>query len=308
MIRYLKQSEIDTEKWDQCIDSSFNGMTYAKSWYLDLVAEQWEALVENDYERVFPLVFRKKLGIYYLYQPVFTQQLGIFSTTLLTEDIVSNFIQSIPKHFGFAEINLNTFNKVGEGKFKIHKWLNHELDLIEPYALLFKNYSSNLKRNLKKANKENLTFTDGIKPDNIIKIFKENRGLSLPLNDQDYNILTRLSYTGIYKGLIKTYGVYTGANELCAGVIFLKSKKKKIFLFSGLTKQGKEVNAMPFLIDQFIQQNNQQHVTLDFEGSNDKNLARFYKSFGSKEITYPHLKINQFKFPLSIFYRMTKGY
>ncbi len=308
MIRYLKQSEIDTDKWDQCIDSSFNGMTYAKSWYLDLVAEQWEAMVENDYERVFPLVFRKKFGIYYLYQPVFTQQLGIFSTTLLTEDTVSNFIQSIPKHFGFAEINLNTFNKVGEGKFKLLNWLNHELDLIEPYELLLKNYSSNLKRNLKKAYKEKLTFSDSIKPDNIIKIFRENRGSTLSLNDHDYNILTRIAYAGIYKGLIKTYGVYTSTNELCAGVIFLQSKKKKIFLFSGLTEQGKKVNAMPFLIDQFIQQNNQQHMTLDFEGSNDKNLARFYKSFGSKEINYPHLKINHFAFPLNVLFKIAKGF
>ncbi len=308
MIHYLKHNEIDKEKWDQCIDGSFNGMTYAKSWYLDLVAEQWEALVEDDYERVFPLVYRKKYGIYYLYQPVFTQQLGIFSTTLLAEETVTRFIESIPKHFRFAEINLNTFNKIQKGQFKVFKWLNHELDLIKPYELIFKSYSTNLKRNLKKASKENLTFTESIKPDNIIKIFRDNRGQALALKDQDYNILIRLAYEGIYKGVIKTYGVYTTTNELCAGMIFLQSKKKKIFLFSGLTKQGKEVNAMPFLIDQFIQQNNQQHITLDFEGSNDKNLARFYKSFGSKEITYPHLKINRFDFPLNLLFRIVKGY
>jgi hypothetical protein len=308
MINYLKHNVIDKEKWDQCIDDSFNGMTYAKSWYLDLVAEQWEALVENDYERVFPLVYRKKYGIYYLYQPVFTQQLGIFSKTLLTEETVSHFINSIPKHFRFAEINLNTFNKVQKGKFKVFNWLNHELDLIKPYEFIFKQYSTNLKRNLKKAAKENLTFTESIKPDNIIKIFRENRGRDLTLTDHDYNTLVRLAYSGIYKGVVKTYGVYTKKNELCAGVIFLQSKKKKIFLFSGLTELGKQLNAMPFLIDRFIQQNNQQHVTLDFEGSNDKNLARFYKSFGSKEITYPHLKINNFKFPINLMFKMIKGY
>lgn len=308
MIHYLRQNEIDKEKWDQCIDNSFNGMTYAKSWYLDLVAEQWEALVENDYERVFPLVFRKKYGISYLYQPVFTQQLGVFSTSLLTEETVTKFVDSIPKHFRFAEINLNTFNKLQNGKYKVYNWLNHELDLIKPYELIHKGYSTNLKRNLKKANKEKLTFSESIKPDNIIRIFRENRGSSLSLNDHDYNVLTRLAYSGIYKGVLKTYGVYTDMNELCAGVIFLQSKKKKIFLFSGLTEQGKQLNAMPFLIDRFIQLNNQQHITLDFEGSNDTNLARFYKSFGSKEITYPHLKINQFNFPFNILFRIIKGF
>ncbi|MDB4303189.1 hypothetical protein N9934_00165 [Desulfosarcina sp.] len=307
MINYLKQEEIDREKWDQCIDNAFNGMTYAKSWYLDLVTEQWDALVENDYESVFPLVYRKKYGIFYLYQPVFTQQLGIFSTSLLTEDTVSDFIDSIPKHFRFAEINLNTFNKVQEGKYKVLNWLNHELDLIKPYDLIHKNYSTNLKRNLKKAEKEKLTFVENIKPDDIIKIFRENRGLNVSLNEEDYIKLNRLAYAGIYRGVIKTYGVYTTNNEICAGVIFMQSKKKKIFLFSGLTEQGKQLNAMPFLIDQFIQQNNQHHITLDFEGSNDPNLARFYKSFGSKEITYPHLKINHFSFPFNIIFRVIKG-
>lgn len=307
MIRYLKHEEIDKDKWDQCIDLAFNGLVYAKSWYLDLVSEQWEALVENDYERVFPLVYRKKYGIHYLYQPVFTQQLGIFSTTLLTEVIVSNFIEVIPKKFRFAEINLNTSNKIKDNKYKVLNWLTHELDLIKPYEITYHKYSTNLKRNLKKAEKAKLNFVENIKPDDIINLFKENRGQTTALAEHDYNILMRLAYSGIYKGVIKTYGVYAGANELCAGVIFLQSMKKMIFLFSGLTELGKQTKAMPFLIDQFIQENSQQHLTLDFEGSNDKNLARFYKSFGSKEITYPHLKLNRFNFPLNIILRLVKG-
>jgi hypothetical protein len=239
---------------------------------------------------------------------VFTQQLGVFSTSLLTEETVLNFIEAIPAHFRFGEINLNTFNKIQNGKYKVFNWLNHELDLIKPYELIHEKYTTNLKRNLKKAEKENLAFVENIKPDDIIKIFRENRGLSVHLSEEDYNILTRLTYTGIYRGKAKTYGVYMGMNELCAGVIFLQSKQKKIFLFSGLTEPGKQVNAMAFLIDRFIRLNNRQHITLDFEGSNDPNLARFYKSFGSKEITYPHLKINRFNFPLNLMLKILKTF
>ncbi len=46
------------------MDEAFNGLIYAKSWYLDIVADQWDALVENDYEKIFPLVHRKKYGIH----------------------------------------------------------------------------------------------------------------------------------------------------------------------------------------------------------------------------------------------------
>lgn len=308
MIKYLRQDEIIKKKWDACIDESFNGMVYAKSWYLDIVADEWDALVENDYERVFPLVYHKKYGIQYLYQPAFTQQLGIFSKSLLTEDIVGEFIESIPGHFKFAEINFNTLNKVPDGMHKVFFWLNHELDLIEPYEITRKKYNNNLTRNLKKAATQKLSFAENIKPDDIIKLFRENRGQKTELKDQDYKKINRLAYTGIYNGSVKSYGVYSNTNELSAGVIFLQSKKKQIFLFSGLSEQGRQMYAMPFLIDSFIRMYSQHHITLDFEGSNDPNLARFYKSFGSKEVTYPHLKFNKFVFPLNIALKIIKGF
>jgi hypothetical protein len=181
------------------------------------------------------------------------------------------------------------------------------LDLIKPYEITLKKYSTNLTRNLKKAEKHKLTFTENVKPDDIIKLFRENRGKKVKLQDQDYIKLNRLAYTGIYKGTIKTYGIYNETNELCAGVIFLHNYRKKIFLFSGLSEIGKETNAMAYLIDQFIRLHSHQHITLDFEGSNDPNLARFYKSFGSKEITYPHIVINRFLFPINVVFNFLKA-
>lgn len=294
MIRYIPYEDINRSKWDMCVDESFNGLIYAKTWYLDIVAEQWDALVENNYEKIFPLVYRKKWGIHYLYQPVFTQQLGLFSKTLLTEKSLFEFIQAIPHKFKFTEINLNTFNKVQEGKIRINNWLTHELDLINSYQNIRKNYSTNLKRNLSRAEKEKLTLTKGVKPDEIISLFRENRGSTITtLKDHDYMKLSRLTYSGIYKGIVTTYGAYTSNNTLCAGAIFLQSKKKIMFLFSGLNEEGKQKGAMAFLIDTFIKENQHKHLTLDFEGSNNPNLARFYKSFGSTEITYPHVVINR---------------
>jgi len=294
MIRYVKQDDINRTKWDICIDEAFNGLIYGKSWYLDIVADQWDALVENDYEKIFPLVYRRKWGISYLYQPPFTQQLGLFSKTLLTEESVHRFLEQIPETFKFAEINLNTFNKIGTGRWNVENWLTHELDLINSYDKIQRGYSTNLRRNLKKSESEGLTLTRNIKPEEVINLFRENRGKDLTnLNENDYVRLTRLTYAGIYKGLIKTFGIYDPNNTLCAGAIFLQSNKKIVFLFSGLNQSGRQAGAMGYLIDGFIRENQLKHLTLDFEGSNDPNLARFYKGFGSTEITYPHLQINK---------------
>jgi hypothetical protein len=294
MIRHLTNNEIDKKKWDDCVHEAFNGIIYFYSWYLDIVSENWEALVENDYERIFPLTAAKKWKINYLYQPVFTQQLGIISKSILTEELVGSFLEAIPKKFSFAEINLNTFNKVPAGNYKVFQWQNFELDLINSYENLYKAYSTNLKRNLKKADSYKLSLSKNIKPDEIIDLFGANRGkLIKNLNEEDYQKLKRISYIGIYKGFIKTYGVFSGHNELLAGAIFARSKKKMIFLFSGLSAEGKEMKAMAFLLDSVIKEHARQHVTLDFEGSNDHNLARFYQSFGSSLCTYPHIKFNK---------------
>jgi hypothetical protein len=294
MINYLKQDQIDRKKWDGCIEAAFNGIVYAKSWYLDIVAEQWEGLVENDYERVFPLVFRKKLGIYYLYQPVFTQQLGLFSKTQLSEKVVREFLVAIPSKYRFAEISLNTFNNLTNWGKGLSQWRNFELDLINSYEKLKENYAINLKRKLNKASDTGLQLIKNTKPEEIIRIFRENRGKELShLEDEEYMKLSRLIYTGIYRGVVTTYGVYTPTNDLCAGAVFLKSKKKVIFLFSGLTLQGRDFNAMAFLIDSFISEHASTHLTFDFEGSNQPGLARFYQSFGALEISYPHLTIDR---------------
>ncbi|MEZ5197053.1 MAG: hypothetical protein R2764_11785 [Bacteroidales bacterium] len=196
------------------------------------------------------------------------------------------------------------------GPILIHfEWHTYELDLINSFSHIQKNYSTNLKRNLKNAGNSNLSVVKNTKPDEIIKLFRDNRGKNInSLSDDDYVKLNRISYQGIYKGVIQTYGVYSGNNQLCAAVIFAKSKNKIIFLFSGLSQEGKNTNAMAFLINSFIKEHSMQNLTLDFEGSNDPNLARFYKSFGSKLCTYPHIRINKLPIFLNIPFRVYKWY
>jgi hypothetical protein len=54
---------------------------------------------------------------------------------------------------------------------------------------------------------------------------------------------------------------------------------------------------MFYLIDKIIVEYSPGNLVLDFEGSNDASLARFYKGFGAKESSYLTLKINRLKFP-----------
>jgi len=301
MIRYLHRKHIEDNKWNNCINHSFNGNLYGYSWFLDIVAGEWDALIENDYERIFPLVYRRKFGIFYIYQPFFTQQLGLYSTTKLDAEALGTFIQAIPLKFRQAEINLNTLNKVEGPSVRVIPQLNHELDLIHSFEKIREGYSQNLVRNLKKPEKAGLTISKNIKPDDIIDLFRKNRGKEIThLGNKDYLKLKRIAYTSMYKGIANIQGVYDRHNQLCAGAFFIQSNNKVIFLFSGLSEDGREAGAMPFLIDSFIREHAGHHLTFDFDGSNDPSLARFYKSFGSKECIYQRVVINRLPFVLNV--------
>lgn len=298
MIRHLKNSDIDYEKWDACIANAVNGLVYASSWYLDLVHDGWEALVENDYERVMPLTGTKKYGIEYLFQPYFTQQLGVFSKSMLHAETVKLFIENIPSMYKFSEFNLNSFNKVEDVNCEVYSNKNHILDLINEYSKTASKYSTQTKRNLKKSHQHGLSLMKHIKPEIVIKLFRENRGKTIgKWNESHYQTLNHLMHVAIYKRKGMVYGVFTEHNELTVGAFFLKEKNRLTFLFSGANEVAKKTSAMTFLIDSVIQEHTPKQMVLDFEGSNDTNLARFYKGFGAKEIDYPGIRINKLPFP-----------
>jgi hypothetical protein len=299
MIKHLSANQIDHNKWDECINKSFNGNVYALSWYLNIMHPEWEALVEDNYKRVMPLTVSKKYGLNYMMQPYFIQQLGIFSKSKLFPKKTEEFISAIPKKIKYVDINLNIHNKI-DSKYSQIVNKNHLLDLVSEYEKIKKAYSTNTKRNLKKAEKNNLQLQKNIKPKELIDLFKNNKGKEISnFKEDNYKNLERLMFMSIHKGLGELYGVYDSNNQLCAGAFFSRYKKRLIFLFSGSNKIAKENAAMFFLIDSIIKKYSPSEFTLDFEGSNDKNLARFYKGFGSKEVFYNRLKINNLIFPLN---------
>ncbi len=294
-IRYLKNEDINKAKWDACITHAFNGNTYAYSWYLDIIHPGWCALVEEDYLRIMPLPVKKKYGVTFCYQPFFAQQLGVFSVSLLTPDIVTDFLRQIPPFIKLINLNLNSLSIPDTHLFPVEKRANYLLDLIHDPAHLETKYNSNTKRNLKAAQKSGLSMIKSLNHEEIIHLFRNNRGKEVAhWGDEQYQVLSRLMYTAIYQGHGITYGVYNGFNELVSGAFFLRNNHKLIFLFSGTSEEGRSTSALTFLIHSVISDHAPSKLILDFEGSNDANLARYYGGFGATRTDYYQLKINRF--------------
>jgi hypothetical protein len=132
-IKYISYASINKEKWNECIDQSANGLIYCYSWYLDAMAQQWDALVLNDYEAVMPLTWNKKYGISYLYQPYFCASLGIFSVQPLTAVLTEQFLKAIPARFRYIDIYLNKGNLFSVTGFPLTEPIKYVLTLNKSY-------------------------------------------------------------------------------------------------------------------------------------------------------------------------------
>lgn len=294
MINYRKHKEIDIQKWDECILNAVNRRPYAFSWFLDIVSPGWEALEINDYETVCPLPQNRKFGIRYLYQPYFAQQLGVFSREHLTELLVEHFLSAIPSRFSFIHIHLNSMNKINDGKFTIIPRLNHELDLIHSYETIFNGYNQNTRRNLRKALDQDLRISRKVDPDELITLFKSNYGRNeVSLKFRQYNAIRSLMTYCMKNTFSLTLGAYMPDDTLCAGIFFLHDRDRVIYHFAASDKNARENGAMFLLIDTFIKEHTGQPLILDFEGSSDLNVARFYRGFGAKETGFNEILINR---------------
>lgn len=293
LVKYIAHKDINKQAWDNCLDNASNQLIYAYSWYLDVVSPNWDALILGNYEAVMPLPQRKKFTFAYLAQPYFTQQLGVFYANMEHMHATNDFIAAIPEKFKLIEINLNTFNVVSNASYTIKSNTTCHLDLSPNYEKLRAAYSDQITRNIKKAIKSNLFIDNDISPQIVINLFKSNKGKSIKnFKKKSYAILNELIHVLNEKKMVSCVGVKNQNGDFIAGAIFLKQFENAIFLFSGANKEAKEQGAMSLLIDSFIKSNSNSSFVLDFEGSNNKNLARFYLGFGSKEINYYSLRKN----------------
>jgi hypothetical protein len=277
-------------------------MVYARSWYLDIVCPGWEALVAADYEMVMPLTSGNKYGIKYLYQPFFTQQLGIFSTKEPDQKLDEKFLITIPTEFRYVDIALNKWNHCQLTGFQACSNVNYELKLNKAYTELVNGYSSNTKRNIKKATQSKLSILNDIKTGELIQLFRNNMGKGIKnLKTGHYELLKQIMDYSLSEQNAEIYGVNSDNGELCAGAFFLKSYDSYIFLFSATNEESKEIGAMFMIIDQFIRKHAGERIILDFEGSNIKSLGRFYKSFGADQLNYQRIKKNNLPGVLKLF-------
>lgn len=283
-IRFIQRGDIDTEKWDEVIAQSPAETIYPYAWYLDTVAAKWSALVIEDYRFIMPLVWKKKAGLKYVYQPFYTQQLGVFSKEYVDPVIIKEMLAIIYKKFRFAGINFNVKNLVGEeDPFTVDDKSNYTLTLNKEYDQHFSSFSSNAKRNIKKALIYNESVKKDIPVEELVALKRANDVIQR--SEEDYQWLNKLLETIRSRGAGSVYGIRSGT-ELTAAALFAFSRTRALYLVSASGKLGKEHRDMFKIVDAFIREHANSGIILDFEGSNIPSVARFFAGFGAQAEIY----------------------
>ncbi|WP_158841387.1 hypothetical protein [Polaribacter sp. L3A8] len=293
MIQYIKRKDLDVEKYDACIENSIQSRIYAFSWYLDIVAENWGVLVLDDYKAVMPIPWKKKYGIKYCAQPLFSQQLGVFSIEKITESLQEQMITIVSDKFVKFSLNFNADNSLTSKNIVSMK--NYILELNLPYETLFKSFSKGRKHAVKVGEKKNLS----IKNTTIAALINiQNKFYNYP--GFSAKKLSEISKTTLKTNNGLVLGVFKD-DVLIGGGLFLKSNNRITYLFSAFIDEGRKLQAASFLIKSIIKRNENSNFILDFEGGNLPNTAIFFKGFGAKFEEYQQFTSRKFPFNLGFF-------
>lgn len=293
-IQYVDHHQIDPTKWDSAILRSPHPLAYGLFEYLNAVCEsQWDALIYNDYEAVFPLPFKKKFGIKYIIQPVFCQQLGAFGSNVNVS--TNDFLSAIPKRFLRVRLQLNPyFDQTNEvesiqtkpagiiaSSRKLTTKTNMTIQLSQPL-----DYNKDCKKNLHRLAELPIEYKiNAISIRDAIDTYRKAWGKQNPeIGDEHYQLFAnacteKLSFT--------VTAHHQKEGDLLGAAIFLitpeNTKRSLHYVCAGPTEAGKSIGVMHGIIDFILNRYKGENMLFDFEGSSIASVASFYKKFGANE-------------------------
>jgi len=283
-IEFIERKDIEIGRWDELISQSEAETLYPYSWYLDTVAARWSALIVDDYTFVMPMVWKQKYGLKYIYQPFYTQQLGVFSKEYVDPTLIRELLTLLYRKFRFGNLNFNTKNLVSEEEYiSVYDKSNYVLDLNPDYQEIYGSFSTNAKRNIKRAYEHDEPVVMDASCEEVLAFKREND--LIKRTESEYQWLLVLMETILENKAGRIYAI-RDSGRIIACAFFAFSRTRGIYLVSASNEEGKEKRSMFKIVDAFIREHAGSNLVLDFEGSNIPSVARFFAGFGARPEIY----------------------
>ena len=299
MINYLKNSDIDRERWDGCLKDIPGTKPYAMSWYLDIMSPGWDALVDDDYLSLFPLPRARKYGFSYLATPLFLQQLGLFTPDGDRKKIAEEFLSFMPEFYRLIDLCIG--QEASVAGYSLTPRYNYELKLGEPYEKLWLNYMTDCRRNINIAHRHPQEVVDDVKPGELISLFRNNTAARAGVNNNEsfrrlHSLMDHCSASGSGRLL----GVRSPKGKLLWGMFVIEIFGRTTMLFTAGSRKSRELRTSYHVIDYLVRSYAGTAQILDFAGSTVPSIAIFMRSFGGERTTFWRLYRNTLPWPLRL--------
>lgn len=262
-----KDISFESNKWNGCVHYAMNGLPYGYTWFLDAVSKDWIGVVENDYESVFPLFYRKNFwGKKILYAPSVVPMSGIYSVNMMSNVRVENMIKAIPPEFQFDEIELFGYRSTNP----ISGFVTSQLELStmflnQSYDELFSNYSDELKDILQEIGTK-YTSANSMKPEVFSALVKKYGAKDLR-DERTFHAIQRIIYNFLHRGTGSIYS-FNDKNGHPAIAAFVVYSHNIIWIPFWVTVPScAKMEAMAVLIDMIIQSNADRPIALQLPKS-----------------------------------------
>lgn len=243
------------------------------SWYLEVVDDDWFALIEGDYEWVLPYISHKKHIHFYPTIPY----LGLISKNPIS---IKEFTQII-NFWDKNNIQIDyTFSKYHflyqeSQNFVLHGFF--QKDLIHRYKIIASNYSDKIIQNLEIARDNKLVCRTLRSLFQFIELYKETNNTS----PENIIRIQKVILRAIQVKAGKMYGLYNNKNELIGASFILFSNTKAYLMFSALTNEVYHSKGDFQLVNSIIEDLSNYIVSLENHSPDfDNNL---WTSFGFEQ-------------------------
>ncbi len=284
--RYISHQKIDFKKWDRCVQRSPEASVFAVSYYLNAVSPGWDALVKGDYETVFPITKKRKLGYTYLPHPPFTGRLGLIGQ--IDEAAEREVLKYLEKNYKLVEIELNDMHQIKHAG--ISKKCTYIIDYSKTYA-----FNENTKRNIQRANKADLQV-ETTEDKSLLILSKKYLDPfiteSLKINAYGLNRFHDLLKAALHQKQIKTYCTKNKNGDVLALAHFIYNKHQVIYLKGSNFDKEANSGSMHLLMSRAIEDFKGKVKIFDFSGGSLPNIGRFFKGLGGEPLYYPVFKYN----------------
>lgn len=190
MYKFIHFKDIDKNKWNGAIHYATNGNIFGYHWYLKAVLKEWDAIIEDDYESVIPI----------LKKPLYQEQYGVlpflgpYSVNYLNQTRFKSLIEPLSQNSqtGIYPLNFDTPRNLLESiPTKIFQFW--KLDTRDNYDAIKDRYGEEILTFLTENGLSNVKLNAGIKPEQIVETKKTPAFLK--------NTYLRIMYNAMHRGI-----------------------------------------------------------------------------------------------------------